>query len=241
MVLVEHVAHDADVEQVGGADRPREVRQPLEVGARDGVLRAARLHGLQAFELLSGDLLGLLGHLRLGDLLRELLGVAGLVVHLAELALDRLELLAQHVLALRVAHLLLDLAVDALADLEDLELTREQHQHLAQALAHVVGGEHLLLLAGLDVEVADHEVGDLAGVADAVEQRGGLARKLGHEGDEPLGGLLDALDQRGGLDVVGVLVRQFDRAGAQERLGRHDLLDLDAHHALQDDAVVVLR
>jgi hypothetical protein len=58
-------------------------------------------------------------------------------VVLAELFLDGLELLAEHVLALVFAHLLLDLGVDALAHLEDLELPREQLEHLADAVLHV--------------------------------------------------------------------------------------------------------
>ena len=49
-------------------------------------------------------------HLRRRDLLAELVEVAAAVVDLAELFLDRLELLAQDVLALVAAHLLLDLA-----------------------------------------------------------------------------------------------------------------------------------
>ncbi|MCA9682910.1 MAG: PAS domain-containing protein, partial [Myxococcales bacterium] len=113
VVLVEDVADRADLELVLGGDRPGQIDQPLEVGPRDRVLGARRLHLLEPVELLEGDLLGLLRHLGVGDLLLELVGLGVLVVDLAELALDRLELLTQHVLALRVAHLFLDLGVDA--------------------------------------------------------------------------------------------------------------------------------
>ena len=88
-----------------------------------------------------------------GDLLGELVEIAAAVVELAELFLDRLELLAQHVLALVAAHLLLHLGVDPLADLEHLELAREELQHLAGAGLEVERLEDVLLLADLELEV----------------------------------------------------------------------------------------
>ena len=100
----------------------------------------------QALELLLRDPLGLGRELRLGDALLEPVEIALIAVVLAELLLDRLELLAQDVLALVLAHLLLDLGVDALAHLEDLELAREQAQHLADALLDVDRLEELRLL-----------------------------------------------------------------------------------------------
>ena len=74
---------------------------------------------LQALELLARDLLRLLGHAGGLDLLVELRDVLA-VVELAELLLDRLELLAQHRLALVARKLLAHLGVDLLLDLEDL-------------------------------------------------------------------------------------------------------------------------
>ena len=154
MVLVEAAADFGELDVVVGRHRPRQLDEPLEVRARDGVLGRRRLHALEALELLLGDLLGLLGHLRLGDLLGELVEVAAAVVELAELFLDRLELLAQDVLALVAAHLLLHLRVDALADLEHLELARQELEHLARARLEVERLEDVLLLADLELEVA---------------------------------------------------------------------------------------
>ena len=64
----------------------------------------------------------LLGQLDLGELLAQLVDLGLGRVALAQLLLDRLELLAQEELALRALDLALDLGLDARADLDDLEL-----------------------------------------------------------------------------------------------------------------------
>src|SRR5690606_24834222 len=99
----------------------------LEVGPSDGVLRARGRDGLEPVELLVGDLFDLGRQPRLLETLRELLEILLLVVtELAQLLLDRLELLAQVVLALGLGHLALDLAVDLAGNLEDFPLAVEQ-------------------------------------------------------------------------------------------------------------------
>ena len=102
------------------------------------------------------------GILAADDLLAEVVEVAAGLVDLAQLFLDGLELLAQHVLALVAPHLLLDLAVDLLADLQHLVLARQELQHLAQAGLEVEGLEDVLLLVDLHVQVRGDEVGQLA-------------------------------------------------------------------------------
>jgi hypothetical protein len=171
---------------------PTGVEDPVEVGAHHRVLGAAHLHRAQALELLLRDLLGLRREVRLGDALLEAVEVALVAVVLAELFLDGLELLAEHVLALVLAHLLFDLRVDALAHLEDLELPREQLQHLADALLDVDGLDELGLLFDGGVEVGGHEVGEGAGRLDRVDERARLARQLGHELDDLLGDVAQA-------------------------------------------------
>src|SRR5690606_40716444 len=59
----------------------------------------------------------------------------------------------KHVFALVFAHLLLDLGVDALAHLQDLELTREQAQDLTDALFDVDSLDELSFLFDRRVEV----------------------------------------------------------------------------------------
>ena len=101
---------------------PRQRHQPVEIGARHGVFGGGDRHLRQTIELAQRFLLDRLGHAGGVDLLFELLDLLGLVVALAELLLDRLELLAQEVLALVLADFRLHLRLNLRAELEDLEL-----------------------------------------------------------------------------------------------------------------------
>ena len=73
------------------------------------MLDGLRGQPLEALELALGRLAGVLGKLGLVELLAQVRGLGLRLVHLAELLLDRLELLAQPVLALPAVHLRLHL------------------------------------------------------------------------------------------------------------------------------------
>ena len=94
------------------------------------MLGGLRREVLQAAELAVDLLAHVLGQVERRELLAQLVGLGGGLVELAELLLDRLELLAQDELALRAVHLGLHLVLDLRADRDDLELARE---HLGQA------------------------------------------------------------------------------------------------------------
>ena len=79
------------------------------------------------------------------DLLAQLVDLLRLVVPLAELFLDRLELLAEEVLALVLADLRLDLRLDLRAELEHLELLDQEPVQHVHPGADVERFEHFLL------------------------------------------------------------------------------------------------
>ena len=174
------------------------------------------------------------------DLLAEVVEVAAGLVDLAQLLLDRLQLLAEDVFALVAPHLLLHLAVDLLADLQHLVLARQEPEHLAQARLEVERLQHVLLLVHLDVQVRDDHVGQLARLDDAVDQRARLLGQLGHQLDDPLGDVLDVHHQRVQLDVGDRRIGQRLNPGGHERVAAADLEQPDAGDALQDDREVVL-
>ena len=66
---------------------------------------------------------------------------------LAELLLDRLQLLAQHVLALAPLDRLAGLLADLARELEHLDPMAEQLEHPVEPGLQVEGLQHLLLLA----------------------------------------------------------------------------------------------
>ena len=79
----------------------------------------------------------------------------------AELALDRLHLLVEVVLALGPLHLRLDPALDLLLDLEDGHLALHQAVDRLEPVADVGLLEQLLLVLELGAEMAGHRVGEL--------------------------------------------------------------------------------
>ena len=122
VVLVEDPLRLDDVEVLLASRRPGQLGDELEVVAQD--LRLHRLAG-ETLELLPlpVDLLAdVLGQDERLELLLEPLEVVVPVLALAQLLLDRLQLLAEEHLPLPVAQLLLDLRLDLLLRVEDVDL-----------------------------------------------------------------------------------------------------------------------
>ena len=151
------------------------------VSADCGGIFSRRPSSLSAF---SATCSGMLGLADLGGVLVDL----GLdLVVLAELLLDRLELLAQEVLALRLGHLLLDAVLDLGAELEDLELLLQEARRRLEAHARVERVEDDLLLVDLEVEVERDEVAETPGLLDRRRRDDDLLRDRLAE----LGGVLE--------------------------------------------------
>ena len=96
----------------------------------------------------------------LADFLGELLElVAALLAFVAELALDRLQLLVQIIFALGLLHLALDPAADLLLDLEHAELAFHEGEHHLQPARGIELAQQRLLVGDLDRQVRRHGVG----------------------------------------------------------------------------------
>ena len=166
VVLVQDALRAQQVLALAGALGPRHRDQPVQVVAGDGGLGGHGRHRLQALQLLEGPLLGLLGHARELDLLAELLDLVQAVVLAAELLLDRLHLLVEVVLLLRALHLLLDPPLDALVDLQLVDLALEDGQDALQAVLGREDVEQVLLLLHRQHQVRGDGVRQLARVLD---------------------------------------------------------------------------
>ena len=123
----------------------------------------------------------------------QLVQLGLLRVALAELVLDRLQLLAEVELALALLELGLHLRLDLRPELEHLELAVQDQRDLAQPRLDVRLLEQRLLLLGLQAEGRGDQVAERARVVDV---RGGELELLGQVGDEPD----DAREE--GLDVA---------------------------------------
>ena len=141
--------------------------QPVEVVARDGRFGRHRRHRLEPLQLLDRLLGDLLGHLRLFDLLLQLVDLVALLVLAAQFLLDRLHLLVEVVLLLRLLHLLLHARLDAAVHLELVDLGFEDAGDAVEALDGRDDLEQVLLLVDADQQVRGDRVGELARIVHA--------------------------------------------------------------------------
>ena len=133
---------------VVGAGVPRQLRDPLQIGADDLRFHRLAAGALQAAELALDFGARLLGQLELGELLAQLVDLARLVV-VAQLLLNRLELLAEIHLALPLAQLFLDLRLDLFLRFEQPDLALDVHEHATESLLDAQRLEQSLLLGDL--------------------------------------------------------------------------------------------
>ena len=174
---------------------------------------------LELFELRRGLLAGLLGKGGLVDPLFELGHLVAAVLALAELLLDRLHLLVEVILALRLLHLPLDAVADPLFDLKDADLAFHVAEYLFEPLRHRFGFEQFLLFRNLQAQMRGDRIGELGRLVDLVDRDQHLGRdlfveldvllELGHHGAPQrlhLLGLARLLDDRIGIGLEERLV-----------------------------------
>ncbi len=146
---------------------PGHADQPVHVVARDGGLGRHRRHRLEALQLLDGLLLDVLRHPGFFDLLLELVDLVPLLVLAAQFLLDRLHLLVEVVLLLRLLHLLLDARLDAAVDLELVHLGFEDAADAVQPFERRDDFEQVLLLVDAHHQVGRDRVGQPARIVHA--------------------------------------------------------------------------
>ena len=186
-----------EVEVVLGERLPRQRDDPLEVGADDAVLGCRLRQALEPRQLAIGGLLSVLRQRQRLEPLAQLVDLGLLGVALAELGLDRLQLLAQEVLALALLHLRLDLRLDLRAELEHLELAVQDRRDLAQPLLDVHRLEDQLPLLGRDrAHRRGDEVGERARVVDVRRRELQLLGQVGRQADDACELALDVAGQR---------------------------------------------
>ena len=236
VVAVEDLAGVRHVQVVLAVHVPGQGDDPVQVRADDGVLGALRRDVAEAVELPAGRLVGLLRERQLLDLLADLVDLRLLLVGLAELLLDGAHLLPQEVLALALVDLAAHVALDLGAQLQDVELAREDADELAHALLDVVLFEQRLLVVRLDAHGAGDEERERPGTFDVGRGHLELFGQVRHQRDDLAEDAQQAGAQR--LRLLGLGGHVLDLLGArhQVRLLAHVLLDADALQALHQDA-----
>ena len=176
MVLVELILRPFDVDTCLGPLLPRHAGDGVEIIADHCGLGRHRRHHLQLVELGRGLGLDRLRHTGLFDLVLDLLHLVGRVFHLAEFLLNGLHLLIQVVLALRLFHLLLDAATDALFDLEDVDLALNESDDVLKPSARAIGFEDGLLVFEPQAQMRGDGIREAAGIIHAGEGRQQFSR-----------------------------------------------------------------
>ena len=244
VVGVEHVFRALEIDRILGALRPRERDDPVEIRARDGVLRRRHRHLGEPVELAQRFLPDRVGQPGGVKLFPQLVDLLGLLVTFAELLLDRLHLLAQEVLALVLADFGLHLRLDLRAELEDLELLDEQTVERVHPGADIERLEHLLLDRGPDRRQArGDEVGELARIGDVAGERLEIVGQERRERDDLLEVALDVALQGVDFEVIFVaeeFVGERHR-GAKVRPGLQHLVEPHARQALNDQPQAAVR
>ena len=225
VVGVEDLLGELDVLLDLGALLPRDAEHPLQVVANDRGLGRHRAHGPELLQLAHGLLPRLLAERGLLDPLFELAGFVAAVLGLAQLLLDRLELLVQVVLALGLLHLPLDPAADALLHLQDADLRLHVGVDPLQPLADPGDLEQFLLVGDLQRQMGGDGIGELARVVDLVDRDQHLRRDLLVQLDV----LLELPDHRPGqrlqLADLALLVVEGSGFRLEERLALGEALD----------------
>ncbi len=190
---------------------------------------------LQPRELALGGFAGVLGQLRRLDPLAQFVHFGLLLVLLAELVLDRFQLLAQEELALALVDLRLHLGLDLGPELDHLELAGEDLDEVAQPLGDVDLLEQLLLLLGADPQGAGDQVAERGGVVDVGDRHLQLLRQVGDLLDDLREGALDVAGQRLQLGARLADVGQLGDAGDQVGLLGDVGAEADPLGALDED------
>ena len=177
-----------------------------------------------------------LGQLRVVDALDEVRGFLLPRLDVAQLGLDRAQLLAQVELALVLLDLHLRLALHVLHDLGPLELAVQPVEDEADPLADVQPLQHLVLVGDAEVHVRRREVGEAARIGDVHLED--LRHLVGNAVDE-VGQLLGRRDGARDevVEVVRVARRLARRRDADDRVGLRllDPLDDDPPQPLEGD------
>jgi hypothetical protein len=146
VVVVEDAPRLVDGDRLFLGQCPWELDQPVEIRAQHRRLGRLLGHLRQARQLLARMLLDFLGHAGLRDLLAELRHFRRVVVALAQLLLDGLQLLAQQHLALAPFEAPLRLLADLLRQPLDFDAAHEEREHAVKTRLHVERLEEVLLV-----------------------------------------------------------------------------------------------
>ncbi len=139
---------------------------PVEIIAHDSRFRRHRTHLLKLFQLSIGLLTRFLRQFGLCNPIFQLGHFVAAILAVAEFLLDRLHLLIQIVLALRLLHLPLYARTDTLFHLKNGNLALHQPENPFQPAGHGYDAEDFLLFRNFDRQMRRDRIGQLRIIVD---------------------------------------------------------------------------
>ena len=236
MLFVENFGRGFEVDFILGRFVPRQVQQPVEVVAGDGVFGDGGRHLLQPFQLLEDDFLRLFGEWILLKLFAQGVDLGGGRIALAQLALDGADLFAQKKITLAFGHRVGDLVLDFRAERGDFQLAVEQGTEPVEAFDDVVGFDQALALFEIEVHVASDQIAERAGRVGVERGDANLLRNGRRQLDDLLKFLLGVAGERGRFHRIADEV--FQHLDLRAQVGRlaFVILDADAPDAFNENA-----
>ncbi len=237
MVLVEYLLGALEVEMILALGLPGQRDDPLQIGADDAVLGGGARQALEPAQLALGGRARLLGQIGGLDALAQLLHLGLIGIGLAQLVLDRLQLLAQDELTLGLVELRLHLGLDLRLQLADVDLAGEDARERAQPLGNVGLLEQLLALGQRQpAQIGGDEIGKQARIVDVGQRDRQLVGQVGLHLDDARELRLYVTGER--LDLVGDVDHVRIRLEPPDQVGivAHRLEQANTAHALYQQA-----
>ena len=182
MVIIQHLLRLIDVYTVLRGVVPRHFHEPVQVGARYGILRGGLRHSRHSAQLSLRLLQHVLRHPDSVYLLPEFIYLRGLVTALPQFLPYRLQLLPEVKLPLRLSHGPFRLGIDLLSQFQYLRFTPEQLVENLESLAHIELCQDLLTLVEVDAQLRCDEIGFLVQNRNRLERREYLLGQVRHQG-----------------------------------------------------------
>ena len=115
MIRVQNFFGFDDFDFLAGSLVPGQHGQPLDIVARQRIVRCHGRHAREAAQFFERFFLHFVGHAGFVDFLFQVIDVARALILLTKFFLNRLHLLAQVILALRLLHAILHFTLDLVA------------------------------------------------------------------------------------------------------------------------------
>ena len=173
VILGQNPARTLEIEVIRRGLAPRQIEQPFDIGSADPDFRASGRHAAQAFQFAVRLIARLVVHRRLGQPFAQILNVRRVLV--AQLGLNRLDLLPQEIILLILLNLLADARLNLLLHARQFGFAHEQRADGFQPRQLVKFLEHLLTILDLAEHVGRNDIRQLARILDFQNRLHGLS------------------------------------------------------------------